>query len=301
MNAIETRGLAKSYDGKVRALDGLDLAIPAGTVFSLLGPNGSGKTTTVRLLNGILSPTAGDAQVHGLSPVRDARAVRAMCGVMTETARAYERLDADENLTFFGRLHGLADADIRARADELLAFFDLTAARGRPIAGYSTGMKKRLLLAVALLHRPRVLFLDEPTSGLDPDAARDVYDLIRSMAREKSVTTFLCTHQLRYAEDVSSLFGFIAGGRLIACGTLDELVGKLAHARTLVVRGAGLAGDWASFRTSDDTWKIPVAGDDEAAAALARSVGAGARVFDARQARMGLEELYFAFLEGKPA
>ncbi len=294
MLAIEAEHLTKSYDGTSRALDDLTLQVPEGAVFALLGPNGSGKTTSVRLFNGMLTPTAGRASLFGIPAWDDVPRVHALCGVMTETAHPYEPLTADENLTFFGRLHGLDDAEIRSRADRWLGFFSLAGDRHRPVKTFSTGMRKRLLLAIAVLHAPRLLFLDEPTSGLDPEAARAVNSLIRRLAAEEGVTTFLCTHQLRYAEDICDLFGFIAKGRLLASGTLRELQTRCRDALTLEVRGTGFPPDRAAQVGDDGVLRVPVADDDEAGGLLAGLHAAGAKIYEARQVRMNLEDLYFA-------
>jgi len=295
MQAIETVNLSKSYDGQTRALDDLSLDIPEGTVFSLLGPNGSGKTTTVRLLNGILTPTTGQATLFGLSVRNEVTRIHAMSGVMTETAQSYENLSGDENLFFFGRMHSLSEAEIQKRADRLLDFFTLTSDRHRKVRIYSTGMKRRLLLAIAMLHKPRLLFLDEPTSGLDPEAARKVNDLIRRLAIEEKVTAFLCTHQLRYAQEICDKFGFLSSGRLIACGTMPELQARCHGALTLNVRGEGIPADLAPEPVGEGLWRFRVDGDSEADNLIRRIVSGGGRVFEARQARMNLEDLYFAF------
>ncbi len=298
MNAIEVRNLTKSFDGKTNAVESLSLEIPEGSVFALLGPNGSGKTTTVRILNGILLPSSGESFVHGLPSALHVREIHAMSGVMTETAQPYENLDPEENLAFFGRLQGLGKAEISSRAAHLLGFFDLSGVRGRRVKTFSSGMKKRLLLAIALLHKPRVLFLDEPTSGLDPEASKSVNDMIRRMAVEEKVTTFLCTHQLRYAEDTCDLFGFISRGKLTGFGTLAKLMEQKSGSVTLEIRGEGLSRDFDGFKDGPGSWKIPVKGDADAAEILGRAVSGGAKVFEARQVRMSLEDLYFAFRKG---
>lgn len=223
MYAIQASNLTKKYE-QVVALSGLDLTVEPGSVMGYLGPNGSGKTTTVKLLTGLVQPTVGDSTVLGLSSFKESEKIHALTGVLTETAACYHHLSAMENLLFFGALFGLPEAKVRARAEYLLKKLDLWAARGRRAGTFSTGMKQRLSLARALIHSPQVLFLDEPTSGLDPESAAIVNRMIAAMAREEGVTVLLCTHQLRYAADICSDFAILEHGRLQAAGTLPALV-----------------------------------------------------------------------------
>ncbi len=293
--ALEAVDLSKVYAGDTVGLHPLNLKVPAGSVFAMLGPNGSGKTTTVRLLAGILTPTTGRAVIFGLRTDQNVSAIHALCGVLTETAGAYERLNADENLTFFGRMHGLSENEIRLRSDQILDFFDLAAVRNRRVGTYSTGMKKRFLLAVAMLHRPRLLFLDEPTSGLDPESASQVNGLIRRLAKEEQVTTFLCTHQLRYAEDICDMFGFISHGHLLGAGTLPELWARQGNYSYLELRGSALPCNLLGERARTGAVRVPVANDEEADAWIRRVIAAGGHIFEARRHRMTLEQLYFLF------
>ncbi len=293
--AIEIRGFTKSYDRKTNVLEDLNLAIPQGAIFSLLGPNGSGKTTTVRMLNGMLQPTAGTATIHDLDTATKVREIHRLSGIMTETAQPYGNLTADENFIFFGRMHGLSVDEIRDRAEKLLGIFDLAGNRAQKVKTFSTGMKKRLMLAIVLLHRPKVLFLDEPTSGLDPEAARCVTDLVKKMAVEENVTIFLCTHQLSYAEEIGTLFGFLAKGKLIGFGTLPELLKQKRDAVRLQVLGEAIPETFVSFITPDGSYAIPIADNADAARIIAEITGGGGRIFEARQMHMSLDDLYFAF------
>ncbi|MFZ2957667.1 MAG: ABC transporter ATP-binding protein [Candidatus Ozemobacteraceae bacterium] len=298
MIAVETNLLSKSFDQSITALDGLSIAIPEGAVFALLGPNGSGKTTTIRLLNGILSPSSGEARIFGLKPGDNISQVHAMCGVMTETAQAYEGMNAEENLEFIGRIYGLSSAEIQEKTRRWLSFFELEDARSRPVKTFSTGMKKRLQLAMAILHRPRLLFLDEPTSGLDPEAARNVNLLVKRLSEEEKTTVFLCTHQLRYAEDICTLYGFMSLGKLIGFGTARELSAQKEHAITLNLRTSGIPPQWACQRDDNGWMKIPIKDDAEAGQKIRELVSTGIEIFEARQEHMNLEDLYFAFQEG---
>ena len=175
---IEAAGLSKRY-GKVLALDGLDLAVPQGTVLGLLGPNGAGKTTAVRLLTTLLQPDSGNARIAGMDVVTDPEGVRKAIGLSGQYSAVDEYLTGYENLEMVGRLYRLGRSTSRARAHELLERFDLTDAAGRPVKTYSGGMRRRLDLAAALVAEPQVLFLDEPTTGLDPRSRMSMWHVIR--------------------------------------------------------------------------------------------------------------------------
>ena len=222
--ALETRDLSRSFDGRV-ALDGLTIEADAGEVVALLGPNGAGKTTTVRLLNGVLRPERGTSRVLGLDPVADGDAVRRRTGVLTENAGLDDRLTARENLAFTARVRDVPDAD--RRAGELLERLGLADRADVAVQGASTGQRKRLALARALLHDPEVLFLDEPTSGLDPAATRDVVDLIAALATEHGRTVVLCTHFLPEAGRLATRMALLDRGRLSAFGRPDDLAREL--------------------------------------------------------------------------
>ena len=228
MPAIETHDLTRSFPSGV-ALDGLTIDVRPGEVLALLGPNGAGKTTTVRLLNGILTPDRGRATVLGLDPVTHGDDVRRRTGVLTEHAGLDERLTARENLTLTGRMRGLDRAWVSRRADELLEQFGMADRADQQVQGTSTGQRKRLALARALLHDPEVLFLDEPTSGLDPTATRDVIDLIGSLATEHGRTVVLATHFLGEAGRLADRMAVLHRGRLHAFGRPDEIAADLWH------------------------------------------------------------------------
>jgi ABC-2 type transport system ATP-binding protein len=226
--AIETHDLTRSFPSGV-ALDGLTLQVEAGEVLALLGPNGAGKTTTVRLLNGILTPDRGRATVLGLDPATHGDDVRRITGVLTEHAGLDERLTARENLTLTGRMRGLDRAWVERRSADLLERFGMADRADQPVQGTSTGQRKRLALARALLHDPQVLFLDEPTSGLDPAATRDVIDLIGSLATEHGRTIILATHFLGEAGRLANRMAVLHRGVLHAFGRPDEIAAELWH------------------------------------------------------------------------
>jgi ABC-2 type transport system ATP-binding protein len=223
--AITLEGVAKRF-GDVVALDGIDLAVPAGTVFGLLGPNGAGKTTAVRVLTTIIRPDRGRATVLGHDVVRDAQAVRASIGLAGQYAAVDENLTGRENLRLIGRLAHLPSPHARARADELLEVFGLGDAAGRTAKTYSGGMRRRLDLAAALVHRPPVLFLDEPTTGLDPVSRSDLWQVIEELVAA-GTTLLLTTQYLEEADRLADRLAVIDHGRVIAEGTSAELKADL--------------------------------------------------------------------------
>lgn len=299
--AVHTQGLGKSYDGAVYALHDLSLEIPGGTVFGFLGPNGAGKTTTVKLLTGLLRPTEGSCTVLGLSPQQKSAELHRFCGVVTETARMYGRLTGMENLNFFGRAFGLEHRDCRERAEELLKRLDLWDSRDKRLSAYSTGMAQRLSLARALIGRPKLLFLDEPTSGLDPESSLAVNSLIAYLSRQEGITVFLCTHQLRYAQDLCESYGILHRGKLLACGDLEALgkeVGLPLRAELRLKEGKAPEG---MERLNGGWWRTELSDEEDMPAVLRRVISSGCEVYEAHISRPTLEDVYFRFVELKGA
>jgi ABC-2 type transport system ATP-binding protein len=219
---IQTSSLSRRF-GETNAVDHLTLDVYAGEIFGFLGHNGAGKTTTVRLLNGVLERTSGEAKVLGLDAQTDGPAVRARTGVLTETPSLDERLTARDNLSFYADLYNVPRSEVSERVDSLLTEFELAERADDKVGGYSKGMKQRLALARALLHKPDVLFLDEPTAALDPVAARHVHTLVERLARREGCTVFLCTHNLVEAQKLCDRVAVMQHGRLAALGTPSEL------------------------------------------------------------------------------
>ena len=219
---IQISSITRSF-GEKNAVDRLTLDVQAGEIFGFLGHNGAGKTTTVRLLNGVLKPTSGNAKVLGLDPQTAGPAVRARTGVLTETPSLDERLTARENLAFYADLYDVPRVEVPGRINSLLNEFELADRADERVGGYSKGMKQRLALARALLHKPEVLFLDEPTTALDPVAARHVHSLVETLARRDGCTVFLCTHNLVEAQKLCDRVAVMEHGRLVALGTPSDL------------------------------------------------------------------------------
>jgi daunorubicin resistance ABC transporter ATP-binding subunit len=240
--AIEVEGLTKRYRD-VEALAGIDLAVPAGTVFGLLGPNGAGKTTAVRILATILRPDSGSARVLGYDVVRQAGEVRKRIGLAGQNAAVDPNLTGGENLRLIGRLTHLPRRDVRSRAGELLARFDLEDAADRPVRTYSGGMRRRLDLAAALVHRPPVLFFDEPTTGLDPQSRADLWDMIRRLVAD-GASIILTTQYLDEADRLADRIAVVDRGQVVANDTPGQLKARLGS----TVIELGMADDGAADR-----------------------------------------------------
>jgi ABC-2 type transport system ATP-binding protein len=220
-DAIRVEGLTRLFRGKP-AVDRVSFRVARGRFFGFLGPNGAGKSTTIKMLTGLLRPTAGEITIEGLRLGDDPLAVKRIIGVLPEELALYERLSGEEYLLFAGRMYGLPKAETRRRTEELLAFLSLADDRGKLVVDYSLGMRKKLALAAALFHSPRVLFLDEPLNGIDPISGRVVTDLLRRLAA-KGVTLFFTTHVLDVAERLCDEVAVIDAGRLVAQGSLEEM------------------------------------------------------------------------------
>ncbi|MGE0452247.1 MAG: ABC transporter ATP-binding protein [Vicinamibacteria bacterium] len=219
--AIRVEGLRKVFRG-TPAVDGISFEVARGRFFGFLGPNGAGKSTTMKLLSGLLRPTAGRAFIEGLPLESELLAVKRLIGVLPEELFLYERLSGEEYLHFAGRMYGLSRQETRGRSEELLEFLSLSDERGKLIVDYSQGMRKKLALAAALIHSPRVLFLDEPLNGIDPVSGRVVSDLLRRLA-SKGVTLFFTSHVLDVVERLCDEVAIIDHGRIVAQGTLAEI------------------------------------------------------------------------------
>ncbi|CAN5672505.1 ABC transporter ATP-binding protein [soil metagenome] len=229
--AVEARGLTRTF-GTFKAVDGIDLNVPAGSFYGFLGPNGAGKSTTIKCLTGLLRPSAGSMRILEMDPLADPVAVKRRIGVVPEDLALFDRLSGEETLAFVAQVHGLDRATARSRASDLLKVMDLESAGDTMVTDYSHGMRKKLALAAALLPAPRLLFLDEPFEGIDAVASRQIKDLLQSFVT-RGGTIFLTSHILEIVERLSTHIGVIAGGRMVAEGRIGELRAGGAAGQTL--------------------------------------------------------------------
>jgi ABC-2 type transport system ATP-binding protein len=304
--AIAADELTKTYPPDVRALDGLSLAVPAGTIFGLLGPNGAGKSTTVRILTTLSRPDSGSARVAGIDVLAEPVRTRHAIGVVGQKHGLDPEATGRENLTLQGELYAISGRELRARVADALDRFGLAGAADRQAKTYSGGMQRRLDVAMGLLHRPQVLFLDEPTTGLDPEARADMWREIERLAREERMTILLTTHYLEEADRLAARLAIVDRGRIVAEGTPDELKRGLegdtiqieladdhgAAARRALDAVAGLAdpaldGRTLRARTPDGGAAVP--------AVLAALDAHGVRAASVTLARPSLDEVYLRY------
>jgi ABC-2 type transport system ATP-binding protein len=306
--AFVTDGLTRHF-GAVVAVDHLTLEVQAGEVFGFLGHNGAGKTTTVRMLNGVLEPTSGTARVLGLAPMEQGPALRRRTGVLTETPSLDERLTGRENLEIYATLYGVPRREIAARVKELMELFQLDGRADEKAGDYSKGMKQRLALARALIHRPEILFLDEPTSGLDPVAARLVHDMITHLSHEEERTVFLCTHNLDEAQKLCDRVAVLEHGKLVALGTPAELASKIGRSQRLELQVARsdeetvlrLLAEAPGVSAHREDGTIVAAGVEWAAipGLVTSLASAGVQIYRVAPQEASLEDTYFALQSEK--
>ena len=301
---ISARGLTRRF-GSFTAVDSLTLDVPDGAILALLGPNGAGKTTTVRMLAGLIAPSEGEASVAGFDIRRDAAAVRARVGLVTDVPGLHEQMTLPAYLDFFGAIYGVPRAERTRRIDELITFFDLQEHRRERMVGYSKGMKQKVALARALLHEPLALFLDEPTSGLDPLAARAVRELIVSLKRANRAI-ILCTHDLDEAERLADQIAIMSAGAVVRNDAPAALRASASPETLVRVRlAAPLAGDAQALVALPDV--TPIASPSQPAmeiaystpnpsavnpAVIARLVAGGARIVSVTCETRALEDIY---------
>ncbi|MBM3941199.1 MAG: ABC transporter ATP-binding protein [SAR202 cluster bacterium] len=301
---IQTEALTRSF-GPIRAVDGLSLEVPEGIVFGFLGPNGSGKTTTIHLLLGLLEPDAGHARVLGFDTRAEAGEIRARTGALLEFNGLYERMSAEDNLDFFGRIYRMSAADRGARAKELLTHFNLWDRRKGPVRAWSRGMKQKLAVTRALFHRPQLVFLDEPTAGFDPIAAAELRDGLASVVKQEGATIFLNTHNLVEAERLCAKVGVIRQGRLLAVGSPDDL--RRGAGTEAVVVGGGFHGalveslrrrpEVAGATASDGRLLLRLNGTPSLAPIVRQIVEAGGDVEEVRRGSASLEDAFLTLVK----
>ncbi len=285
MNAVITENLSKVYPQGKKAVDSINLSIGEGEIYGFLGPNGAGKTTTIKLLIGMLLPTQGNCQVFHIDPGEKPDIVHQSAGIVTEHGQMYSQLTGMENLIYYGSLFGVSKKESLAYGTALLEKMEISEAKDQKLATYSTGMRQRLSLARAMIHRPKILFLDEPTSGLDPESAQNVNNMIKGLAKDEGTTIFLCTHQLRYAQEICNTYGLIDDGVMLATGGLDQL-------RSLVTKGLTV-----TIQVNNETIQKKVTSEAEIPAIIRNYIDNGDDIYHVSAQKLSLEEIYFALIE----
>jgi ABC-2 type transport system ATP-binding protein len=289
----------------VRALDELSIEVPTGSVFGFLGPNGAGKTTTIRLLLGLLEATEGQAKVLGFDIFSQADQIRLRSGALLEHNGLYERLSAVSNLEFYARVWKLPTEEREARIKELLSNLGLWERRKEPVANWSRGMKQKLAMARALLHRPAILFLDEPTAGLDPAAAAKLRDDLEDLVEREGVTVFLNTHNLAEAERLCHQIGIIHQGKLVANGSPTELRSQAGNPQ-LEISGESFTHDVIQdLRSRPEVISVELHNKKlimqlneavETAPLVSKVVSAGTQVEEVIKTQSSLEEVFLSLV-----
>lgn len=302
---IRTQNLERTF-GSVRAVDGISFEVPRGIVFGFLGPNGSGKTTTIRLLLGLLEPTGGSAEVLGYDTRTQADEIRLRSGALLEHTGLYERLSALDNLEFYARIWHIPTAERQKRIHDLLAEVDLWDRRDDVVVNWSRGMKQKLAVARALIHQPKLVFLDEPTAGLDPVAAAALREDLDNLARRQGVTVFLTTHNLSEAERLCSMVAVIRQGRLMAVGSPDELRQRQGQNRMEVVgRNIGESALAAVRQRPEVTgvhmenghMVVNLRDEADSAALVPLLVANGVQIDEVRKGKSSLEDVFLTLME----
>jgi ABC-2 type transport system ATP-binding protein len=304
---VSVRGLVKAYR-EVKAVDGLDLEIAEGEIYGLLGPNGSGKTTTILVLLGLTEPAAGEVQVCGFNPTREPLKVKRQVGYLPENVGFYDDLTAVENLRYIARLNGIPDKESKDRIREVLEQVGLTEVANRPVGTYSRGMRQRLGIADVLIKRPRLAILDEPTTGIDPEGANQLLDMIVEMRREQGMTILLSSHLLHQVQRICDRVGIMHRGKLVAEGTVDELGAKTAgEGVELEARVEGAGPELATAlealpgvqEVKLQNGRLFLRADSDVRAEVARLVvEQGARLLELRRRGLTLEEIYLRYFQG---
>lgn len=303
--AIQTDHLTRDFES-VRAVDLITFEVDSGSLFGFLGPNGSGKTTTIRLLLGLLEPTQGKSSVLGYDPISQGDLVRQNCGALLEHTGLYERLTAAENLEFYARVFRLSSSERNSRIKELLSNMGLWDRKDEIVKAWSRGMKQKLAVARAMLHRPKVIFLDEPTAGLDPVAASAFREDLQNLVRQSGVTVFLTTHNLGEAEKLCDRVGVIREGKLLAIGSPDELRLRNGNAYIDVV-GTGFSPEViekleqhpkiTSVRQQDQHVRIQFETGFDSSAFVPLLVEHGIHIEEIRKGKSSLEDVFLTLME----
>jgi len=302
---IHTEHLCRSF-GTIKAVDGLSMDVPAGIVFGFLGPNGAGKTTTVHLLLGLLEPSEGRARVISFDTRSQADEIRNRSGALLEFSGLYERMSAEDNLDLYGRIYRMTGPERKARIKELLTHLNLWDRRKEKVGNWSRGMKQKIAIARALLHRPPLVFLDEPTAGLDPVAAAALHADLTSLVANEGVTVFLNTHNLAEAEKLCAKVGIIRNGKLLTIGSPDELrlrngghkveiIGKGFNENTLTLLQARTEVKQAEFQNG--RLIIELHDENKIGPLVTLIVQSGAEIEDIARGGESLEDLFLTLMQ----
>jgi ABC-2 type transport system ATP-binding protein len=305
-NSIEVEGLVREFKKGPRAVDGIDLRVEPGEIYGFLGPNGAGKSTTVLMLTTLLPPTAGTARVAGFDVVKEGPSVRRTIGAALQEAALDPMLTGREHLRLQAALQGIARDERKAREQELLDRVGLSEAADRKVKGYSGGMKRRLDIALGLVHRPSVLFLDEPTTGLDPEARVAMWEEVQRLAAQESLTILLTTHYLEEADQLADRLAIVSRGRIIVEGTPEELKSGLQGELVTVDLQNGQAGDAVAVverfegarETAADGQQVRTRvpnGAQAIPALLSALEGAGIAVASVATSRPSLDDVYLHY------
>lgn len=303
--AIRSNMLSRSFKN-IRALDQITFDVPKGIVFGFIGPNGAGKTTTIRMLLGLIEPDSGSAEVLGFDTRTEASRIREKTGALLEHTGLYERLTAEDNLEFYGRVYRIPNAERKARIRELLERFGLWERRSDRVGEWSRGMKQKLAVARSMINRPSLLFLDEPTAGLDPVAAAGLRDIIEQLVSDEGMTVFLTTHNLSEAEKLCSSVGVITRGRLVTVGPPGNLISGdgIEHAdircrnvsEAVTARLRTMPGV-RSVQSDTSGYDIKIEPSTSLAPIIRLLVESGIDVEEARREKTSLEEAFLTLMK----
>lgn len=301
MTIVSVSELRKTYDD-VRAVDDITFDIKEGEIFGFLGPNGAGKTSTINMMIGLSRPTSGIININGIDAVKDIKKAQNITGIVEDESNLYGDMDGFDNLCFCAALYGMRKTEREKRANELLEIFNLKSAGKRPFKAYSKGMRRKLTIAAAIMHNPKILFLDEPTVGIDVESARQISNLIMDM-KKCGTTIFLTTHNIEYAQKVCDRIAFIVEGKIVKTGTLNELMQnadnehilRLSLSADLMELGADLKSTFPKmkFETKIERQCLITSPERIALSPIIRYLDTkGISVFEAKEIRPSLEDVF---------
>ena len=301
MAIVSVANLRKTY-GDLTAVDNISFDIAKGEIVGFLGPNGAGKTSTINTIIGLSRPTAGTIMIDGIDAVRDIKKAQSIMGIVEDESNLYDDMDGFDNLCFCAALYGMQKAERDKRARELLEQFNLKNAGKRPFKAYSKGMRRKLTIAAAIMHKPRILFLDEPTVGIDVESSRQISKLILEM-KKQGTTIFMTTHNIEYAQKICDRIAFIVNGKIIKMGTVDELMRSAKADHVLKISGSGDIKLFADeLRSAFPRMKFETRAENECLIVSPERIvlfpiikfldGQGIAVFEAREMLPSLEDVF---------